>query len=57
MSFLPIIKPDKPARIVEKRGFIKVRQSGSHAVFSQGKGLLRKILRDVEITPEEIKKR
>lgn len=72
MSFLPIIKPDKLARIVEKIGFIKVRQSGSHAVFSHpdgrwttilmhrktlGKGLLKKILRDVEITPEEIKKR
>jgi len=72
MSFLPIIKPEKLARIIEKRGFIKVRQSGSHAVFSHpdgrwttipmhrkalGKGLLRKILRDVGVAPEEIKKR
>lgn len=72
MSFLPIIRPEKLARIIQKRGFMKVRQSGSHAVFSHsdgrwttipmhrktlGKGLLRKILRDVEVSPEEIKRK
>lgn len=72
MSFLPILKSDKLAKIIQKKGFIKVRQSGSHAVFSHpdgrwttipmhrktlGKGLLRKILRDVGITTEEIRKK
>lgn len=69
MGKLPIFKPSKLVKIVEKQGFVKDRQSGSHAVFIHqdgrrttipihnkdiGKGLLRKILRDIKITPEEI---
>jgi len=71
MAFLPIIKPRKLIQIIEKQGFVKSRQSGSHAIFLHpdgrwtsvpihrktiGKGLLRKILRDIKISPEELKK-
>lgn len=71
MAFLPILKPGKLAKIVEKQGFLKARQSGSHAIYAHpdgrwtsipihrktiGKGLLRKILRDIQITPEELRK-
>jgi len=60
MAYLPILKPNKLIKIIEKQGFIKDRQSGSHATFVHsdgrwttvpihrktiGKGLLRKILR------------
>ncbi len=56
----------------EKKGFVKDRQSGSHAIFTHpdgrwtsvpihrktiGKGLLRKILRDIRITTKELTKR
>lgn len=71
MAYLPILKPSELIKIVEKQGFVKDRQSGSHAIFyhpdnrwtsipihrkTLGKGLLRKILRDIKITPEELKK-
>lgn len=71
MGYLPILKPLELAKIIEKQGFTKERQSGSHAIFVHpdgrwtsipihrktiGKGLLRKILRDIDITPEELKK-
>ena len=70
MAYLPIVKPTKLIKAIQKKGFIKNRQSGSHAIFVHtdgrwtsvpihnnplGKGLLRKILRDVELTPEELK--
>ena len=70
MAFLPILKPFEIVKIVEKQGFKKDRQSGSHAIFihpdgrkttipihrkTVGKGLLRKISRDIKINPEEIK--
>lgn len=71
MAFLPIVTPEKLIRIVQHQGFVKARQSGSHAIFHHpdgrwtsipihrktiGKGLLRKILRDIQIPPEEFKK-
>lgn len=71
MAFLPIIKPQKLIKIIQKQGFAKDRQSGSHAIFVHpdgrwtsvalhrktiGKGLLRKILRDVEISPKQLRK-
>ena len=71
MAFLPIVAPKKLTRIVEHQNFIKVRQSGSHAIFRHfdgrwtsipihqktvGKGLLRKIIRDIQISPKEFKK-
>ena len=58
--------------ILKKQGFVQVRQKGSHVRLehpdgrktsipvhpgeSVGKGLLRKILRDVVITPEQFNK-
>jgi len=71
MAFLPIIKPGKLIQIIERQGFVKDRQSGSHAIFlhpdgrwtsiplhrkTLGKGLLRKILRDIQLSPGEFKK-
>lgn len=71
MAYLPILKPTKLIKIIEKEGFTKDRQSGSHAIFIHsdgrwttvpihrktiGKGLLRKILRDTQITSEELRK-
>lgn len=72
MLRLPILRPKELVRIVERQGFVQDRQSGSHAIFIHpdgrwasipihnkplGKGLLRKILRDIQIRPEEIKNR
>ncbi|MEK7119664.1 MAG: type II toxin-antitoxin system HicA family toxin [Patescibacteria group bacterium] len=69
---MPKISPissKKLAAIAEKLGFVKVRQTGSHAryIHRDGRrtsipmhsgenihpGLLRKILRDIQISPEE----
>jgi len=71
VSKLTPAKPEEVIKVLEKLGFRKVRQSGSHAIFyhSDGrwttvpvhkgkdvaKGTLRKILRDVRITYEEFK--
>lgn len=72
MAFLPILKPLELIRIIQKKGFIKIRQSGSHAIFTHtdgrwtsvpihrktiGKGLLRKILNDIKVQPEDLKRR
>ena len=62
-------KPDDVARILEKLGFNRIRQSGSHAVYHHadgrwatvpihkgrdlGKGILRKILKDAKISTDE----
>lgn len=63
MAKLPILKPTKLVKIVEKQDFIKIRQSGSHQIFKHpdgrwttipmhrktiGKGLLRKIFKDID---------
>ncbi|MEW5760906.1 MAG: type II toxin-antitoxin system HicA family toxin [Candidatus Thermoplasmatota archaeon] len=72
---MPKLRPAKPEQIIralEKLGFVKIRQSGSHAVFRHpdgrwttvpihrgrdvGKGLLHKILKDAKITVEEFEK-
>lgn len=70
MAFLPIVTPEKLIRVVQHQGFVKVRQSGSHAIFRHqdgrwasipihrktvGKGLLRKILRDIKVSPQELR--
>jgi predicted RNA binding protein YcfA (HicA-like mRNA interferase family) len=71
VSKLTPAKPEEVIKVLEKLGFRKVRQSGSHVIFyhSDGrwttvpvhkgkdvaKGTLRKILRDVRITYEEFK--
>ncbi len=63
------IKPEQLVKIVERLGFVKIRQSGSHAIYRHpdgrwttiplhkgkeiGVGLLRKILKDIDISVEE----
>lgn len=69
MNKLPSFKAKEVIKILHKLGFEKVRQKGSHAFFSHangrttvvpihqgrsiGKGLLRSILHDIKISPEE----
>ncbi|OGM13771.1 hypothetical protein A2V80_03665 [Candidatus Woesebacteria bacterium RBG_16_39_8b] len=72
MAHLPILKPTELVRIILKQGFVKDRQSGSHAVFIHpdgrwtsvpihrktiGKGLLRKILNDIKLSQDDLKKK
>ena len=72
MAYLPILRPTELIKIVERMGFVRDRQSGSHAVFVHqdgrwtsvpihrktiGKGLLHKILRDIEVDPRELKRK
>ena len=72
MSKLPILKPQKLIKILKKMRFEKIRQEGSHIFFKHtdgrttvvpnhpGKdishGLLRAILKDIEIKPQEFQK-
>ena len=69
MPKLPIVNGNQVIKALEKVGFIVVRQKGSHVRMkhednrvvtipihnkkSLGKGLLRKILRDAELTIEQ----
>jgi len=69
MSGLRPVPYRKLARFLRRRGFVVARQAGSHVFFEHadgrttvvphhsgediGPGLLRKILRDVAIEPEE----
>jgi len=68
MSRLTIISSKDMAKILEKLGFKEVRQKGSHKSFRHkdgrttivpfhgedlGRGLIRKILNDIEITVDE----
>ena len=70
---LPSLSSAELIKIVEKKGFEKVRQSGSHAIFRHkdgrrttipvhsgktiGKGLLKQIMKDTEILASELRKR
>ena len=72
MSKLSPAKPEEVIKALEKLGFKRIRQSGSHAVFyhpdgrwttvpiHKGKGIakgtLRKILKDTGLSYEEYKK-
>lgn len=72
MSKLRPAKPEEVMRVLERLGFLRVRQSGSHAVFRHpdgrwttapvhpgrdvAKGVLRKILRDAGVTQEEFER-
>jgi len=67
MSNLPILSSSKIIKALNKLGYIKVRQRGSHIRLScndkksitvpnykgVSRGLLRKILRDAELSPEK----
>ncbi|MBM3934497.1 MAG: addiction module toxin, HicA family [SAR202 cluster bacterium] len=69
---MPEIRPARPRQVIralERLGFVRVRQTGSHAVFKHpdgrwatvplhhgkdiGKGLPAKIIKDAKVTPDE----
>jgi predicted RNA binding protein YcfA (HicA-like mRNA interferase family) len=66
---LPVLKPREVVSILEALGFVEVRQRGSHKQFRHGDGrvttvpfhsgrdispiLLRQIISDIHVTPEE----
>ena len=70
MGAIPVLKPREVAALLERLGFVGVRQRGSHRQFrhADGRGttvpfhpgrdisptLLRKIARDIGITVEEL---
>jgi len=68
MSKLTIISSKDMAKVLESLGFKEIRQKGSHKSYKHadgrttvvpfhgedlGRGLIRKILKDIEITPDE----
>ncbi len=70
MGHLPVVKPQALAKIIQRHGFIFIRQTGSHAIYSHqdgrrtvipmhrqtlGKGLLHKILKEIKLKPEDLK--
>ena len=70
MASVPVLKPREVVALLERLGFVGVRQRGSHRQFRQADGrgttvpfhpgrdisptLLRKIARDIGITVEEL---
>ena len=70
MPSLPVLRAGQVIRVLEQAGFKVVRQRGSHARLRHadgrvvtvpvhpdqdiGRGLLRKILRDAELSPEQL---
>ena len=72
MSKLPVLSAARLVKVLNKLGLGLVRQRGSHAIYRHAdgrttvvpmhagedirRGLLRAILRDLELTPEEFEK-
>lgn len=72
MARLPVLKAEQIIRALEKVGFEVVRQRGSHVRLRHGdgrvvtipihmgqdigRGLLRKILRDADLTSEDLRR-
>ncbi|OGD91696.1 hypothetical protein A3D81_01460 [Candidatus Curtissbacteria bacterium RIFCSPHIGHO2_02_FULL_40_17] len=71
MPKLPVVTAKQLIKILEKLDFAETRQKGSHKFFKHqdgrvtsipfhsgdiGKGLLRKILNQIKISPEELRK-
>lgn len=70
---LPVITATKLLTVLEKHGFVSVRQSGSHIILKHadgrrttvpmhkgkdlGRGLLRQIMRDANLSLEDILKK
>ena len=68
----PAVTSKEIIKLLEKKGFVKVRQSGSHAIFRHangkrttvpvhssrdlGIGLLKQIMKDAEISDDELMK-
>ena len=69
---MPSLTARQIIRVIEGKGFVHVRQSGSHAIFRHpngrrvtvpihgkrdlGRGLLRKIMRDADISVDDLAK-
>ena len=69
MSKLPVVTSTQMARMLRHLGFQLLRQKGSHAYFQHadgratvvpmhrgedlGRGLIRTILRDIEVSPDD----
>ena len=69
MGFLPVLKPREAIRILERLGFVQIRQRGSHRQFRHPDGrqttvpnhgsrdlspiLLRQIIKDIGMTADE----
>ena len=67
---LPSLSARQIIEVLEQRGFVLVRQSGSHAIFRHpdgrgttvpihgkrdvGRGLLRQIMRDANLTKDDL---
>ncbi len=72
MPKLPVVSAKQFIKVLEDLGFVETRQKGSHKFFKHrdgrvtsvpfhagedlGKGLLRKILNQIEVSPEEFRK-
>ena len=72
MSRLSILPATQMAKLLRHLGFVLIRQKGSHAYFRHvdgratvvpmhrgedlGRGLIRAILRDIELSPEEFER-
>lgn len=72
MSKLPVVSGKRLIKILLKLGFVESRQSGSHKIFKHidgrttsvpmhsgedlGTGLLRKILHQIEVSPDQFQK-
>ena len=70
MPPLPVLKPGQLIRVLERLGFRVIRQRGSHIRLGHedgrvvtvsfhagrdiGRGLLRKVLRDAELSPQDL---
>jgi len=70
MPHLPVLKASELIRVLERTGFVVVRQRGSHVRLKHAdgrvvtvpvhagkdiaRGLLRKVLRDADLSPEEL---
>lgn len=72
MNRLPILKPKRLIKVLNKLGFEEIRQKGSHKFFYRpkdnratvvpmhtkdiGRGLIRKILNEIDVSPEQFLK-
>lgn len=72
MTKLSIISPREMEKILQKLGFVKIRQKGSHAFFDHkdgrttvipmhkgedlGRGIIRSILNDIDLSKDDYEK-
>ena len=70
MPHLPVLSSKKLIKVLEKLGYRQIRQRGSHIRLlcerkeplsvpdtkTLGRGLLRKIMRDAEISPSDLER-